>query len=85
MTTTNYSNCKVDVDEKGILTAVIDLNKPVGLSASKKSINFGTTGGNKAIVYKDQILKLGINCYVKNPDYVQTAEDKAKMKEIFSQ
>ena len=82
--TTEYSNCKVSID-KGFLTAVIDLNKPVGLSSTKKSINFGTTGGNKQLVWGDKIIKLGMNCYTKNPDYVPTAEDKAKMKAIFSQ
>lgn len=83
MATVEYSNCKVSIKE-GFLTAVIDLNKPIGLSASKKSINFGTTGGNKQLVWGDKVLKIGVNCYTPNPKYVQTSEDKEKMKEIYS-
>jgi hypothetical protein len=52
-----FSNCKVTVDEKGILTAVIDLKKNVGLSASGKSYNMGTTSGNAKIPFQDKILK----------------------------
>ena len=78
-----FSNCTVTIDEKGILTAVLDLNKNVGLSSSGKSHNIGTTNGNTKIPYKDKILNLGLNCYVKNPEYVPTKEDKAKYKEIF--
>ena len=79
-----YSNCRVEVNEKGILTATIDLNKPVGLSGSSKSINYGTSNGNKDLVFDGKILKFGLNCYTKNPKYVVTAEDKAKYKEIYA-
>jgi len=78
-----FSNCKVTIDEKGILTAVIDLKKNVGLSASGKSNNMGTTNGNAKIPFQDRILNLGINCYVKNDKYVATPEDKAKYSKIF--
>ena len=79
-----FSNCTLSIDEKGIMTLTTDLNKNVGLSGSGKSFNIGTTNGNTKVPYKDKILNIGLNCYVKNPDYVQTAEDKAKMKAIFS-
>jgi len=84
MLTKEYSNCRVTIDEKNILTAVIDLNKNVGLSSTTKSINVGTTNGNSKIPHKDNILNLGINCYVKNPKYVVTAEDKKHYKEIYT-
>ena len=79
-----FSNCKVSISEKNVLTAVIDLNKDAGLSSTKKSINKGTTNGNTKIPFNDVILNLGVNCYVKNPDYVITDADKAKYKEIYS-
>ena len=80
----NYANCEVSISKEGILTAQINLNKPVGLSKSTKSISFGSTLGNKDLVFNNQVLKLGINCYAKNPKYVVTAEDKAHYKEIYS-
>ena len=83
MVSQDFANCHVKIDEKGFLTATIDLNKPVGLSNSEKSINMGLTNGNQKIVWKDKILNLGVNCYVKNPKYVVTAEDKATYKEIY--
>ncbi len=79
-----FSNCKVTIDEKNILTATLDLNKNIGLSRTKKSVNVGTTNGNSKIPHKDNILNLGINCYVKNPKYVITEEDKAHYKEIYA-
>ena len=79
-----FSNCKVSISKENILTAVIDLNKDAGLSQSKKSINKGTTNGNTKIPFGDVILNFGVNCYVKNPKYVVTEEDKAKYKEIYS-
>ncbi len=82
--TNEYSNCKVSIDDKGFLTATIDLNKPYGLSGSGKSITLGTSNGNQKIVWKDRILNCGVNVYVKNPKYVQTKEDKEKMKEIYA-
>ena len=78
-----FSNCTLSIDDKGIMTLTTDLNKNVGLSASKKSFNIGTTNGNTKIPYKDKILNVGVNCYVKNPDYVATEADKKKYKEIF--
>ena len=84
MLTKEYANCRVTIDDKNVLTAVIDLNKNVGLSSTTKSINVGTTNGNNKIPHKDQILNLGINCYVKNPKYVITEKDKAHYKEIYT-
>ena len=84
MLSKEFSNCHVTINEKGILTATIDLNKNVGKSASGKSFNMGTTNGNTKIPYQDKILNLGVNCYVKNPDYVVTEADKKKYREIFS-
>ena len=83
MNSVDFANCHVKIDEKGFLTATIDLNKPVGLSNSEKSINYGLTNGNQKIVWKDKILNFGVNCYSRNPKYVQTEEDKARMKEIY--
>lgn len=82
MSAIDFSNCHVSI-EKGFLTATVDLNKPVGLSSTKKSINYGTTNGNKQLVWGDKVIKFGLNCYTPNPKYVPTEEDKAKMKEIY--
>lgn len=78
-----FSNCKVEIKE-GKLYTVTDLTKPCGLSGSGKSISYGTTHGIKEVVWKDVVLKLNVNVNSKNPKYVQTPEDKAKYKEIYS-
>ena len=76
MSSVDYSNCHVKIDGHGFLTATVDLNKPLGLSSTKKSISFGTSNGNKKIVWNDKIISFGLNCYTKNPKYVPTKEDK---------
>lgn len=83
MNTTEFSNCRVVINEKGILTATLDLNKDVGLSSTGKSINVGTSQGNKKLVHNDKIFNFGLNCYLKNEKYVQTEEDKARLKKIY--
>ena len=84
MLTKEYSNCRVEISDKNILTCVVDLNKNIGLSSTEKSINIGTTNGNSKIPFQDKILNFGVNCYVKNPKYVATEADKAHYKQIFS-
>ena len=79
-----FSNCSMSIDEKGIMTIKLDMNKNVGKSESQKSINIGTTHGNSKFAFNDKIVNLGLNCYYKNPDYVVTEKDKAKYKEIYS-
>lgn len=51
-----------------ILTLKIDLSKRNGLSKSGKTISIASTEGNISIPeHKD--IKIGVNAYVKNPDY----------------
>jgi len=54
--------------EKNILTIKIDLSKRFGPSASGKTIQIATTSGNIPVPENKEI-KLGINAYIKNPDY----------------
>lgn len=59
--------------ENDVLTIKIDLTKRIGPSSSGKTIIVATTSGNMAIPGAKDI-KIGLNAYVKNPDYV--AEEK---------
>lgn len=61
------NNVEMSVD-KNILTVKIDLSKRFGVSASGKTISIATTSGNISIPENKEI-KIGINAYVKNPDY----------------
>lgn len=56
-----------------ILTITIDLSKRNGLSKSGKSFSIASTEGNKKVPGHDDI-KIGLNCYIKNPDYVEDKE-----------
>ncbi len=59
--------------EKDILIIKIDLSERHGPSGSGKSLTIATTSGNKKVLGHDDI-KIGLNCYVKNPDYVKKTE-----------
>jgi hypothetical protein len=67
----NMQNIEMDV-QGDILTVTIDLTKRGGVSNSGKTISVATTSGGVSVPdHKD--IKIGINAYVKNPDY---KEDK---------
>ena len=60
-------NIEMTVDGD-ILTITINLKKRGGLSGTGKTISVATTSGNISVPdHKD--IKIGINAYVKNPDY----------------
>ena len=77
-----FSNCKVHIKDD-VLYCAIPLTKPAGLSGSGKSISYGSTLGIKDVAWNEIVLKVNVNVNSKNPKYVQTAEDKARMKEIY--
>jgi len=60
-------NIEMSVD-KNILTVKIDLSKRFGPSSSGKTISIATTSGNIPVP-DNRDIKIGINAYVKNPDY----------------
>lgn len=60
-------NINMTID-KNILTIKIDLSQRNGLSKSTKTISIASTEGNIPIPDHKEI-KLGLNMYVKNPDY----------------
>ena len=54
----------VEMSKSGnILTIKIDLSKKLGVSASGKSQNIATTGGNISVPGSEEV-KIGINCYM---------------------
>lgn len=57
-----------------MLTIKIDLSQRHGPSGSGKSLTIATTGGNMKVPDNPDI-KIGLNCYVKNPDYKESAND----------
>ncbi len=59
--------------EENILTVKIDLSKRFEPSKSGKTISIATTSGNIAVPENKKI-KIGINAYVKNPDYEEAAK-----------
>ncbi|HJJ48192.1 MAG TPA: hypothetical protein O0X39_04255 [Methanocorpusculum sp.] len=59
-------NVKTSVDENGILTIKIDLNKEFGPSKSGKTITIGSTLGNKPVSRKYPEIRVGVNVYKKN-------------------
>jgi hypothetical protein len=59
--------------DKNVLTITIDLSKKGELSGSGKSFTVATTSGNVSVPeHKD--IKIGINAFVKNPDYKDPAK-----------
>ena len=60
-------NIEMSVDGD-ILTLKIDLSKRGGISNSGKTISVATTSGNVSVPEHKEI-KIGLNAYVKNPDY----------------
>ena len=72
-------NVEIMVDaKKKTLTIEIDLSKRHGLSESGKTFIIASTEGSQKIGFEDIVL--GLNCYVKNPDY-DPEEAKKKSKE----
>jgi hypothetical protein len=61
------NNIEMNVEDN-ILTVKIDLSKRFGPSASGKTISIATTSGNISVP-ENKDIKIGINAYVKNPDY----------------
>jgi hypothetical protein len=61
------NNIEMNVEDN-ILTVRINLSKRFRPSASGKTISVATTSGNISIPGNKDI-KIGINAYVKNPDY----------------
>jgi hypothetical protein len=61
------NNIEMNVEDN-ILTVKIDLSKRFGPSASGKTISIATTSGNISVP-ENKDIKIGINTYVKNPDY----------------
>ena len=60
-------NVEMAVDGE-ILTIKIDLSKRYGPSKSGKTVSVATTAGNMSVPeFKD--IKIGLNAYIKNPDY----------------
>lgn len=57
-----------------MLTIKIDLSQRNGLSGSGKSINIASTGGNQKVPDNPE-MKIGLNCYIKNPDYKENDSD----------
>ena len=47
------------------------------LTASGKSFSIFTTGGNKAFFKDYPKVKIGLNCFVVNPDYVEPEGEAA--------
>lgn len=64
--------------EKNRLTLQIDLNHILGPSASGKTLLVASTGGNVAI--GPQGMKLGLNLYKPNPDFMPEDAPPAKPK-----
>jgi hypothetical protein len=62
-------NAEMSVDGD-ILTIKVDLSKRYGPSSSGKTIIVATTAGNMSVPGHKSI-KLGLNAYEKNPDYVE--------------
>ena len=54
--------------EGTILTLKIDLSKRLGPSGSGKTIIIATTSGNQPVM-ENKDIKMGINFFIKNPDY----------------
>lgn len=59
--------------EGNILTIQVDLSKESGLTGTTKSFSIATTGGNSTVPgYEGKgPIKLGVNVYRPNPDYVK--------------
>ncbi len=64
---TQMQNIETSI-EGNILTLKIDLSKRIGPSSSGKTIIVATTSGNTPVMGNKDI-KMGINLFIKNPDY----------------
>ena len=60
-------NIDSNVDNDGVLTLKIDLNKETGKTA-KGFTRVASTLGNKDIEHEGQVFKLGLNVYTKGED-----------------
>lgn len=60
-------NVKMTLDGDKLLVE-IDLSKRLGESSTGKTIIVATTGGNVPVPDAAGV-SIGINCYVKNPEY----------------
>lgn len=58
-----------------ILTITVDLSKKGSPSGTGKSIIIATTSGNVTLDGAKGEVKMGLNIYRKNPDYVKPEKD----------
>ncbi len=60
-------------EEKGQIVIKIDKNKTPVLTPSKKSFMVASSHGNVAttIQVDGRPVTVGVNCFIKNPDYVK--------------
>jgi hypothetical protein len=69
---------KYDVKTKTVtITFDLDPQGKYPVTASGKSFSIFTTGGNKAFFKEFPKVKIGLNCFVANPDYVEPEGEAA--------
>jgi len=59
------TNAEIKIDNKGIMTITVDVNKEFGTSASGKTVTIATTRGNKGVGSNKagQEVFVGLNVY----------------------
>lgn len=66
-------NAKLSADKKTLIIelAVVETPRPSG---SGKTLILATTGGNQAVQVGNQIVKIGVNAFIPNPQYKAPAK-----------